>query len=63
MNCTAVGHPTPSLKWLKDNAVLSNNGIMVLSKVDLNDSGYYSCVAANSPGNDSKKFYLRVSCE
>ena len=63
MNCTATGHPVPTIKWMKGSNVISNSGSMVLSTVKLNDSGFYSCVANNSAGYDSRKFYLHVSCK
>jgi len=63
MNCTATGHLPPALRWMKGNIVISNSGSIVLSAVKLNDSGFYRCVATNSAGNDSKQFYLHVSCE
>ena len=64
-NCTAMGLPTPTISWMKNNdsyvvpsdlraRVVSDNknnhSQLIINKVRIEDNGKYQCVASNSAG-------------
>ncbi|XP_032884067.1 hemicentin-1 isoform X2 [Amblyraja radiata] len=69
LTCITDGTPTPTLAWLKDTEPLrlgplmtvGNQGMLLqISAAEVNDSGMYTCVAANEAGEVSKHFSLKV---
>ncbi|XP_010130628.1 PREDICTED: hemicentin-1, partial [Buceros rhinoceros silvestris] len=69
LTCLADGTPAPTMSWFKDRHPLnlgaqltSSNQGMVLHfvKVELGDTGKYTCVASNEAGDISKHFSLKV---
>lgn len=67
--CTADGDPAPSIIWLnpKRSVLTSSGRIRVLANgtlevryAQVQDSGYYLCIASNAAGNDSVSVSLRV---
>ncbi|KAM5170274.1 immunoglobulin superfamily DCC subclass member 4 [Mantella aurantiaca] len=56
--CSATGDPEPIITWLKNGQQLSSNGrvriqsrgSLVITQIDLEDAGYYQCVAKNILG-------------
>ncbi|KAL1254835.1 hypothetical protein QQF64_012896 [Cirrhinus molitorella] len=67
--CAADGDPSPSITWLNPKrSVLSGsgrirvlaNGTLEVRYAQVQDSGYYLCIASNAAGNDSVSVSLRV---
>ncbi|KAA0709880.1 Leucine-rich repeat and immunoglobulin-like domain-containing nogo receptor-interacting protein 1 [Triplophysa tibetana] len=67
--CEADGDPAPSIFWLNpQRSLLSgsgrirvlSNGTLEVSDAQVQDSGYYLCVASNAAGNDSVSVSLWV---
>ena len=51
LTCRAIGSPTPSIHWYKDNKLIANNNsdisVLVFTELNLNDRGFYHCEARN----------------
>ena len=51
LTCRAIGSPTPSTHWYKDNKLIANNdpdlSMLVFTELILNDRGFYHCEARN----------------
>ncbi|XP_055962583.1 hemicentin-1 [Sorex fumeus] len=69
MTCFADGTPAPSVSWLRDNrplrpdarVTISSQGMALqLLAAGIEDSGRYTCVAANEAGEVSRHFQLKV---
>ncbi|NWV14212.1 HMCN1 protein, partial [Ptilonorhynchus violaceus] len=69
IECTATGTPPPQLHWLKNGLplsvssqirLLSAGQILRLARVQISDTGVYTCVASNRAGVDNKHYNLRV---
>ncbi|XP_025414853.1 peroxidasin homolog [Sipha flava] len=67
--CDAIGTPTPSIAWTKDDIslelnqriwVLPNNSLFI-SKVERMDIGHYKCVASNYLGQVSSEALINVN--
>lgn len=62
--CPAMGVPKPVITWLKNNESVSQklvqNGELIFDKVDLSDSGIYTCTASNSAGSISISFQCLI---
>ncbi|XP_067280943.1 leucine-rich repeat and immunoglobulin-like domain-containing nogo receptor-interacting protein 4a [Pseudorasbora parva] len=67
--CEADGDPEPAITWLNPKrSVLSSsgrirvlpNGTLEVRYAQVQDSGYYLCIASNAAGNDSVSMSLRV---
>uniref|UniRef100_A0A673HQK2 Leucine rich repeat and Ig domain containing 4a n=1 Tax=Sinocyclocheilus rhinocerous TaxID=307959 RepID=A0A673HQK2_9TELE len=67
--CAADGDPAPSIIWLNPKrSVLTGsgrirtlaNGTLEVRYAQVQDSGYYLCIASNAAGNDSISVSLRV---
>uniref|UniRef100_A0ABM5GDB4 Hemicentin-1 n=1 Tax=Pogona vitticeps TaxID=103695 RepID=A0ABM5GDB4_9SAUR len=67
--CVADGNPTPSMKWKKDEILLTNlmgkhttvpYGDLVVENAVPEDSGSYTCIASNVAGEDSHTVNLTV---
>uniref|UniRef100_A0A8C1PEI7 Leucine rich repeat and Ig domain containing 4a n=1 Tax=Cyprinus carpio TaxID=7962 RepID=A0A8C1PEI7_CYPCA len=67
--CAADGDPAPSIIWLNPKrSVLTGsgrirtlaNGTLEVRYAQVQDSGYYLCIASNAAGNDSVSVSLRV---
>ncbi|XP_005159367.1 leucine-rich repeat and immunoglobulin-like domain-containing nogo receptor-interacting protein 4a isoform X1 [Danio rerio] len=67
--CAADGDPAPSIIWLNPKrSVLTAsgrirvlpNGTLEVRYAQVQDSGYYLCIASNAAGNDSISVSLRV---
>ena len=60
LDCLVRGEPTPTVSWLKDFMplnIMSNssieifdNGTLFVSDADLDDAGFYTCIADNGLG-------------
>ena len=48
LTCRAIGSPTPSIHWYKDNKLIANNNpdlsVLVFTELTLNDRGFYHCI-------------------
>lgn len=69
MKCLTDGTPAPTMSWFINGRPLSlgahltsSNQGMVLNfvKVEISDTGKYTCVASNEAGDTSKHFSLKV---
>ncbi|XP_071421021.1 hemicentin-1 [Pithys albifrons albifrons] len=69
IECTATGTPQPQLHWLKNGLplsvssqirLLSAGQILRLARVQISDTGVYTCVASNRAGVDNKHYNLQV---
>ncbi|XP_051520051.1 leucine-rich repeat and immunoglobulin-like domain-containing nogo receptor-interacting protein 4a [Myxocyprinus asiaticus] len=67
--CEADGDPEPSITWLNPKRSLLtgsgrirvlSNGTLEVRYAQVQDSGYYLCIASNAAGNDSISVSLRV---
>ena len=66
--CDAVGRPTPSIVWMKDNQVLDekdgynvlDNGMLYIANPQTDHSGRYLCLARNSAGTAVLRLTLEV---
>ncbi|OWF40124.1 protein sidekick-like [Mizuhopecten yessoensis] len=69
--CTATGNPTPTIHWYfngADVASLTSNkhtvqsdGTIVITALDLEDSGMYQCFAKNVAGEIVKSTWVKVN--
>ena len=58
LQCTAVGIPSPTITWLKNDKVLSSNdrlsisdgGVLIIRDALPQDAGLYHCVGVSSAG-------------
>ncbi|NXX95340.1 HMCN1 protein, partial [Centropus bengalensis] len=69
IECTATGTPPPQINWLKNGLplsvssqirLLSAGQILRLARVQMSDTGVYTCVASNRAGVDNKHYSLQV---
>uniref|UniRef100_A0A673L1L0 Pro-neuregulin-2, membrane-bound isoform-like n=1 Tax=Sinocyclocheilus rhinocerous TaxID=307959 RepID=A0A673L1L0_9TELE len=71
LKCEAVGNPSPSFNWYKDGSQLrkrkdvkiksnKKNSKLHISRVRLEDSGNYTCVAENSLGRENATSYVSI---
>ena len=67
ITCTSRGKPTPTVEWYKDDISLTSHGRVrvsrtdvIISQVQLSDSGYYRCLGYHNYGSASDKMYLNV---
>uniref|UniRef100_A0A663M826 Hemicentin 1 n=1 Tax=Athene cunicularia TaxID=194338 RepID=A0A663M826_ATHCN len=69
IECTAIGTPPPQINWLKNGLplsvssqirLLSAGQILRLARVQITDTGVYTCVASNRAGVDNKHYNLQV---
>ena len=70
LECLARGNPPSTIFWLHDGRPIrldnrrrleSNSQKLVITRVRLEDSGFYTCVAENTIGQDNQTAYLRVT--
>lgn len=69
--CSATGDPEPTIAWLKNGRLLSTNGrvriqprgSLVITQLDLEDAGYYQCVAKNRLGSACATTRLHVTVQ
>ena len=79
LTCSVAGDPFPTVAWLKDNSTIPSriqlsswNRSLVISDVQINDEGTYTCQAENRAGSTSstaqvevkglENFYLSSQC-
>ncbi|XP_023195302.1 hemicentin-1 [Xiphophorus maculatus] len=69
LNCEASGIPLPSISWLKDGRpvkatslvrIVSGGRSLRLLHTAVEDAGRYTCVVANSAGEERKNFDLDI---
>ncbi|XP_051004198.1 papilin [Acomys russatus] len=65
--CRAEGLPVPTIEWQRDGQLVSSprhqvqpDGSLVISRVAMEDGGFYSCVAFNGQDRDQRWVQLRV---
>ncbi|XP_055292746.1 papilin isoform X2 [Moschus berezovskii] len=67
LTCRAEGFPPPTVEWQRDGQPLSSprhqlqsDGSLVISRVAVEDGGFYTCVAFNRHDRDQRWVQLRV---
>ncbi|KAI4568408.1 hypothetical protein MJT46_008206 [Ovis ammon polii x Ovis aries] len=67
LTCRAEGFPPPTIEWQRDGQPLSSprhqlqsDGSLVISRVAVEDGGFYTCVAFNGHDRDQRWVQLRV---
>ncbi|KAB1278245.1 Papilin [Camelus dromedarius] len=67
LTCRAEGFPPPAIEWQRDRQPLSSprhqlqpDGSLVISRVAVEDGGFYTCVAFNGQDRDEHWVQLRV---
>uniref|UniRef100_A0A8C2Z4B0 Immunoglobulin superfamily, member 9a n=1 Tax=Cyclopterus lumpus TaxID=8103 RepID=A0A8C2Z4B0_CYCLU len=67
--CVAIGNPTPTITWLKDDSViprinyqvcLYNRESLSLRAVSMQSAGRYTCHASNSEGNVTRMTKVKI---
>ncbi|XP_045778726.1 hemicentin-1-like [Maniola jurtina] len=66
--CKAAGNPKPHIAWIKDGFYLNtdsrygvgSDGALTIKELTEDQSGVYTCVAANSAGNATRDMPVRV---
>ncbi|XP_030584300.1 leucine-rich repeat neuronal protein 1 [Archocentrus centrarchus] len=73
LDCRAMSQPEPEIYWvtpmgnkisidtISDKYSLSREGTLRISRIQVEDSGRYTCVAENSEGADTRVTALRVN--
>ncbi|GAB1297604.1 Papilin [Apodemus speciosus] len=67
LTCRAEGFPVPTIEWQRDGQLVSSprhqvqpDGSLVISRVAVDDGGFYTCVAFNGQDRDQRWVQLRV---
>ncbi|XP_051052278.1 papilin [Phodopus roborovskii] len=67
LTCRAEGFPPPTIEWQRDGQLVSSprhqlqpDGSLVISRVTVEDGGFYTCVAFNGQDRDQHWVQLRV---
>uniref|UniRef100_A0A8C6WAL4 Papilin n=1 Tax=Nannospalax galili TaxID=1026970 RepID=A0A8C6WAL4_NANGA len=67
LTCRAEGFPVPTIEWQRDGQLVSSprhqlqpDGSLVISRVAVEDGGFYTCVAFNGQDRDQRWVQLRV---
>lgn len=71
LNCSAIGQPTPTLDWYKDNRPLRNehpysiqgedgDSLLRIQESKKTDAGTYSCRAQNPQGKDTTSCKVHI---
>ncbi|KAM7323434.1 hypothetical protein ACRRTK_017540 [Alexandromys fortis] len=67
LTCRAEGFPAPTIEWQRDGQLVSSprhqlqpDGSLVISRVTVDDGGFYTCVAFNGQDRDQRWVQLRV---
>ncbi|XP_028259472.1 hemicentin-1 [Parambassis ranga] len=69
IECIATGSPLPQLNWLRNGLplpvsshirLLSAGQVLRITRIQVSDSGSYTCVASNRAGVDNKHYNLQV---
>ncbi|XP_077862812.1 B-cell receptor CD22-like, partial [Saccoglossus kowalevskii] len=58
--CSADAEPQATMTWIYPDGTEFNNGNLLLSAIDINSNGTYTCVAENQLGKDMKSIYVDV---
>ncbi|XP_068430302.1 protein turtle homolog A [Clinocottus analis] len=62
--CVAIGNPTPTITWLKDDSVIPRinyqEGVLSLRAVSMQSAGQYTCHASNSEGNVTRMTKVKI---
>lgn len=65
IHCAANGEPTPTIHWNFIDQYFNpvrfrilDNGTLLISKVSVEDSGRYQCIADNGGGREEQEIYL-----
>ncbi|XP_070568569.1 protein sax-3-like [Ptychodera flava] len=66
LQCEAHGYPKPTIRWLKDNEMISNpritarDSMLTIMNAQISDSGIYLCIASNPAGSVNVSAVLEV---
>ena len=60
VECGAYATPVPEYQWMFNGSIITRRRSLNLSSLTLSDQGFYTCVANNSFGSVSGKFYLTI---
>ncbi|KAM6170210.1 hemicentin-2 [Rhynchocyon petersi] len=67
--CNATGHPQPKVTWFKDGRPLTrgdahhislDGALLQVLQTNLSSAGHYSCIAANTAGEQTRHIQLSV---
>ena len=64
LTCSALGGPSNTIQWQRNNTILINETESVLNRSDITatgDGGVYSCVVTNDAGSDMDTATVNVS--
>lgn len=60
LHCDITGYPIPTVKFLRNNNIVSNESFFEIKSVTSSDAGSYNCIAENQIGINEKIFYVSV---
>ncbi|KAK6167247.1 hypothetical protein SNE40_021325 [Patella caerulea] len=70
LSCEVEGSPKPKILWLRNRGIINSdasagytvmeNGSLYIERVELYDTGVYTCIAQNVAGNDNREITLEV---
>ena len=65
LTCQADGYPDPEFSWKFNGKVLdgAQQNTLLLTNIEVNDAGNYTCIATNSQGNKETTRVVNVECK
>ncbi len=60
VTCTADCNPTCDIQWERDGEVESNDGVLTIADIQLEQEGLYSCIATNTRNGNLESEDLEI---
>ena len=62
-SCSAHGHPTPEIAWMKDGVILNTDSdtLEITDSATVEDSGVYECWANNTHGEEYMPYHVNIT--
>ncbi|XP_069465362.1 hemicentin-2 isoform X1 [Ambystoma mexicanum] len=67
LKCSVGGVPAPNVTWEKDGVPVPNDGagrgsgnVLRIERVQMEDAGFYACIASSPAGKASRSFWVRM---